>query len=180
MNRRLSALTLALLTVLAGCDQAPASVVGPILPRLSGRVVDNAHLHTGKQRVRLEAMSSALERETGPQYVIVTLPSLQGFPIEKFGISLGRGWGIGSRSRNDGVLLIVAPRERKVRIEVGYGLEKRLTDPFCAQIIRERILPAFGRGDFAGGIDAGSAAIVDRLRRTAAVNDHPAIRKQAA
>ena len=95
--------------------------------------------------------------------VIVTTPSLNGQKIEDFGVRLGRTWGIGRKGINDGVLLIVAPNEHKVRIEVGYGLEKTLSDPICAQIIRNEIIPRFHRGDIAGGIGAGALAIIDRI-----------------
>ena len=170
---------------LAACGSAapPASAnaqtwgAPPAFPALTGRVVDQADLLGPADEQRLAAASEALQREIGPQFVIVTLTSLQGRSIEDYGVQLGRTWGIGSRARNDGILLIVAPNEHKVRIEVGYGLERRVTDPFAGRVIRERILPRFRAGDFPGGIDAGSAAIIARLRshrsdREIAVEDH--------
>jgi uncharacterized protein len=139
--------------------------------------VDQANLLSPAEEQRLSAASEAVQREVGPQFVIVTVSSLQGRTIADYGVQLGRTWGIGSRARNDGILLIVAPSERKVRIEVGYGLERRVTDPFAARVLRERIVPRFRDGDFPGGIMAGSEAIVARLRsrqsdREIAAEDH--------
>ncbi|MBV9883395.1 MAG: TPM domain-containing protein [Sphingomonadaceae bacterium] len=167
----------ALALALAACGSAPPAAADaaavangsawgapPVFPTLTGRVVDQANLLPAAEEQRLTAASDALEREVGPQYVIVTVSGLQGRSIEDFGVQLGRAWGIGSRAHNDGILLIVAPNERKVRIEVGLGLERRVTDPYAARVINERILPRFREGDYPGGIDAGSAAIIARLR----------------
>lgn len=136
---------------------------GRPLPKLTGRVVDDAHLLTAEQQAGLTGRLAKLEAATGHQFVIVTVPSLNGEKIEDFGIRLGRTWAIGRKNINDGVLLIVAPNERKVRIEVGYGLEKPLSDPVCAKIIRDVILPRFRARDLAGGIEAGAASIVARI-----------------
>jgi uncharacterized protein len=95
------------------------------------------------------------------------VPSLQGFPIEGYGVRLARAWGIGRKGANDGVILLVAQAEHKVRIEVGYGLEKRITDPFAGKVLRERVIPAFRLGRFGDGIRAGSNAIEERLRSRA-------------
>ena len=97
----------------------------------------------------------ALEDKSSDQVVVVTLPSLQGFTIEDFGYQLGRHWGIGTKEKDNGVLLIVAPNERKVRIEVGRGLEPMLTDAMSNVIINGAILPRFRTGDYAGGIKEG-------------------------
>jgi len=136
---------------------------GPPLPRLSGRVVDGADLLSPAQEKDLSTRLARLEAATGHQFVIATISDLQGQKIEQFGVRLGRTWGIGRKGIDDGVLLIVAPNDRKVRIEVGYGLEKALSDPICAQIIREKIMPPIGRGDISGGIRAGAAAILSIL-----------------
>ena len=149
----------------SGCGKAPPIVVDNSgFPALSGRVVDGADLLSPAQEARLSSKSEALEKEVGPQYVVVTLPSLHGRPIGEYGVDLGRHWGIGHRGRNDGLLLIVAPAERKVRIEVGYGLERRVTDPFAARVISEQALPNFKVGRFPEGIEAATDALVNRLR----------------
>jgi uncharacterized protein len=156
-----------LLLAASGCEAEAPARRGPDFPALSGRVVDRADLLSPAQEAELSRQSEAVEREVGPQYVIVTVPSLQGYAIEDYGVQLGRHWGIGSSERDDGLLLIVAPAERKVRIEVGYGLERRVTDPFAAKVIREAILPSFRQGDFPAGIEAASDALVARLRSKA-------------
>ena len=104
-----------------------------------------------------------LEAKTTDQFVVVTLKSLQGTSIEDYGYRLGRHWQIGQKDKNNGVLLIVAPNERKVRIEVGYGLEGTLTDAISQLIIQNSILPRFKAGDFPGGIKRGVEDIVQVL-----------------
>ena len=96
--------------------------------------------------------------------MVATVPDLQGYEIEEYGYQLGRAWGIGQSEANNGVLLIVAPNERKVRIEVGYGLEPILTDALSHQIIQQQILPRFRDGDFPGGIGAGVDAVIQQLQ----------------
>ncbi len=111
-------------------------------------------------------MLAAHERATGEQVVVVTLDSLQGFSIEDYGYQLGRYWGIGQKGKNTGAMLIVAPKEHKVRIEVGYGLEGTLTDATSRTIIENDILPSFKRGDFNAGVLAGTASILKALGGT--------------
>jgi uncharacterized protein len=146
---------------------APRAIVVPLapLPKLTGRVVDLAHLLPAPVAQRLTVRLASFEARTKHQLVIVTIPSLNGEPIEKFGLRLGNGWGVGRRRHNDGVLLIVAPSERRVRIEVGYGLEKTLTDQASARIIAQDLVPAFRKGDFPGGIERGANAIMAQLSR---------------
>lgn len=143
---------------------APAAgLAAPTFPALTGRVVDAANLLSPEAEQKLDARLKALEDSTGRQMVVATLPDLQGYPIEDYGYQLGRAWGIGDAKRDDGVLLIVAPNERKVRVEVGYGLEPVLTDSLSSVIIQTQIVPAFRRGDMEGGILAGAAALADQL-----------------
>ena len=132
----------------------------PEFPALTGRVVDEAGLLSAATREQLTQLSEQYERTTSNQLVVVTVKSLQGYPVEDYGYQLGRHWGIGQKGRNNGVLLIVAPNEREVRIEVGYGLEGQLTDALASHIIQGQILPAFKSGDYEGGIVAGVQAIV--------------------
>ncbi|MDI1294389.1 MAG: TPM domain-containing protein, partial [bacterium] len=128
-------------------------------PKLTGRVVDDAALLSPAQEQALTAKLAALETQSGRQLVVATLPDLQGYDIADFGYRLGRAWGIGDKAKNNGALLIVAPSERKIRIEVGYGLEGIMTDALSSQIIRNTIAPRFKAGDMPGGIDAGVDAI---------------------
>lgn len=131
----------------------------PEFPELTGRVVDNANLMTAAQRQSLSQALASAEQNTSNQVVVVTLADLQGYEIADYGYQLGRHWGIGSKESDNGVLLIVAPNDRKVRIEVGYGLEGVLTDALSSVIIQQEILPAFRQGQFYGGIQAGVTAI---------------------
>jgi uncharacterized protein len=137
-------------------------------PKLTGRVVDNANLLDPAQEAALTAKLEALEKQSSRQLVVATLPDLQGYEIEEYGYQLGRKWGIGQAEKGDlekdnGALLIVAPNERKVRIEVGYGLEGLLTDALSSNIIQQDILPRFRDKDFPGGIAAGADAIITQL-----------------
>ncbi len=137
---------------------------GPKFPALSGRVVDAASLLSRDREAEIAARLEALERDTTDQLIVVTVDDLQGYAIEDYGYQLGRAWGIGQEGKDNGVLLIVAPNERKVRIEVGYGLEPVLTDALSALIIHNQILPAFRDGYFERGILQGVAAIDEQLR----------------
>lgn len=129
-------------------------------PALSGRVVDRAELLDSSTEARLAQMLAAHEQATSDQLVVVTVPDLQGRSIEEFGVELGRRWGIGRKGKDNGALLIVARDERRIRIEVGYGLEERLTDAQSSLIINNIIMPAFKQGDFARGINEGTAAMI--------------------
>jgi uncharacterized protein len=129
-------------------------------PELTGRVVDNAQMIEPAVREQLTQQLNAHEKTTGEQLVVVTLPDLQGTDIADFGYQLGRYWGIGQKDKNNGALLIVARDERKLRIEVGYGLEGRLTDAQSSVIINQVITPAFKAGNFSKGISDGVAAML--------------------
>lgn len=140
-----------------------SAMAEPKLPELTGRIVDEAGLVKYDDRKAIEADLAALEAKSTDQIVVVTLKSLQGYPIEDYGYQLGRKWGIGQKDKNNGILLIVAPNERKVRIEVGRGLEPLMTDLMSAMIIQNRILPVFRRGDYSAGIKVGVHDIADVL-----------------
>ncbi|MET0846674.1 MAG: TPM domain-containing protein [Pseudomonas sp.] len=129
-------------------------------PPLTGRVVDNAQMIEPSVREQLTQQLQAHEKATGEQLVVVTLPDLQGADIADFGYQLGRYWGIGQKDKNTGALLIVARDDRKLRIEVGYGLEDRLTDAQSSVIINQVITPAFKTGNFSKGISDGVAAML--------------------
>jgi len=133
-------------------------------PPLTGRVVDQAKLLSAAQAAQLEAKLAQLEAQSGRQMVVATVPSLQGYPIEDFGYRLGRAWGIGEKTTNSGLLLLVAPTERKVRIEVGYGLEPIVTDALASVIINQQIRPHFRDKDYAGGINAAADALIALLQ----------------
>ena len=153
---------------------SPALADGPKFPALTGRVVDDAGILSASTQSELTDMLAAHERATGQQVVVVTLDSLQGYTIEDYGYQLGRYWGIGQKGKNTGALLIVAPKEHKVRIEVGYGLEGTLTDAICSTIINSDVLPNFKRGDFNGGIVAGTTSILRVLGDNESSSAEPA------
>jgi uncharacterized protein len=133
------------------------------LPELRGRITDEAGLITPEDREVIETQLKELEQKSTDQVAVVTLNSLQDVTIEEFGLELGRKWGIGQKDKDNGIVLVVAPNERKVRIEVGSRLESQMTDAMSSIIINNGILPAFRRGDFSGGIRAGVRDINDVL-----------------
>ena len=132
-------------------------------PALSGRVVDQASIIPAAQRDALTQKLVSLEDKSGIQLVVATVSSLQGTDIESFANALFRNWKLGDAKKNNGILLLVAPNDRKVRIEVGYGVEGVMTDALSSVIIRGAIIPRFRSGDFAGGVDRGTDAIIDAL-----------------
>ncbi|MCB2073304.1 MAG: TPM domain-containing protein [Novosphingobium sp.] len=142
---------------------SPGHGLAQEFPELTGRVVDAADIIPDDIEARLTQKLEALETQSQRQLVVATLPSLQGYEISDYGYQLGRHWGIGDKERNDGALLIVAPSERKLRIEVGYGLEPVLTDGLSSLIVNQTIVPRFKEGDMAGGIEAGTDAIIEQL-----------------
>jgi uncharacterized protein len=151
-----------ILLALAGLLSA-AALAAPDFPALTGRVVDNAGMISAEMTSQLQGKLKAHEDQTTNQVVVVTLPDLQGYAIEEFGYMLGRYWAIGTKDRNNGVLLLVAQAERKVRIEVGYGLEGELTDAASSVIIHREITPRFKLAEFDDGIAAGVDAIIGTL-----------------
>lgn len=151
-----------------------AAVAAPTFPPITGQIVDNAGLLSAEDRMAIEAELKALEAQSTDQLVVVTVPSLDGYDIADYGYQLGRHWGIGQAGKDNGVLLIVAPNERKVRIEVGRGLEPVVTDLMSKIIIENAILPEFRRGDFGAGIRAGVRDLKDTL-----LGDAEAVKERA-
>jgi uncharacterized protein len=163
--------------LLAFAPAAPGQTL--TFPQLSGRVVDEAGILDAAVRAELTQTLADLEAKSTDQLVVVTLRSLQGTSIEDYGYQLGRHWQIGQKDKDNGALLIVAPNERKVRIEVGYGLEGTLTDAISRFIIETAILPRFRAGDFPGGIKRGVDDIVQVLTGDAEEYKQRAARAQA-
>lgn len=139
------------------------SVQAQSFPPLTGRVVDQAQLLDQSQNASLSAKLAAHEAQTSNQIVVATIPDLDGYAIADYANRLGREWQIGTAENDNGVLLVVAPNERKVRIEVGYGLEGALTDALSSIIIQREILPAFRSNDYPGGISNGVKAIIQAI-----------------
>ncbi len=137
-------------------------------PALTGRVVDQAGVMSAASRTDVEMKSKNLEDKSGIQLVVATVKSLQGNDIETYANQLFRFWKLGEAKKNNGVLLLVAPSEHKVRIEVGYGLEGTLTDALSSVIISSAIVPRFKANDFSGGIERGVDGIISVLTTDAA------------
>ncbi len=136
------------------------------VPPLTGRVVDLAHVLPGSTVESLTTQLAAHETQSGNQVVVLTMPSLEGDVLEEFSHRVATTWKLGRKGTDNGVLLLVAIAERKVRIEVGYGLEGVLTDIRSAQIIRHEIVPKFKTGDLAGGVTGGVNAILHTIDGT--------------
>jgi uncharacterized protein len=145
------------------------------LPQLTGRVVDGAEMLAPDQEARIGAKLEALERDTSRQLVVVTVPDLQGRTVEDFAFELGEQWKIGEKEADNGAILMIAPKERRVRIEVGDGLEGILPDAMAWFIIRDRITPRFKTGDYPGGIDAGVDGMIEQMRAPLEVAEERAL-----
>ena len=130
---------------------------------MTGRVVDQANIIPDDREAALVQRLEQLQRQSSRQLVIATIANLESHPIEDYGYRLGRHWGIGQSEANNGILLIIAPNERRVRIEVGYGLEPIMTDALSTRIINDEILARFRQNDVPGGIEAGANAIIAQL-----------------
>jgi uncharacterized protein len=169
-----------ILVLFAFLFAAPAMAVD--FPPLTGRVVDQADLLSPEQEQQLTQRLEALQRASSRQLVVATVPSLQDLPIEDYGYQLGRAWHIGQQGANNGIILLVAPNERKVRIEVGYGLEGIVTDALSSQIVNQQILPHFRTNppDYAGGILAGADALIQQLQAPPEAAEQAAVAAQQA
>ena len=139
------------------------AAAAPTFPPLTGRVVDDAGILSDDTKAQLTSMLEQQEKQTGDQVVVVTLKSLQGYDIDDYGYQLGRAWKIGQKGKNNGVVIEIAPNERKVRIDVGYGLEGQLTDAQSKLIETEIMLPWFRRGDYDHGVLAGTNAVLKAI-----------------
>jgi uncharacterized protein len=171
LTTRVAAAVFAFAAIALACVAASAA---PTFPELTGQIVDTAGLLSPEDRTAILADLQALEQKSTDQLVVVTVPSLQGYEIEDYGYQLGRHWGIGQKGKDNGILLIVAPNERKVRIEVGRGLEPIVTDLMSKIIIENAILPEFRRGNYGAGIRAGVRDIKDTL-----LGDAEAVKERA-
>ena len=150
----------------------------PQFPALTGRVVDGAAVLPAATRAQLTEALARHEQTTHQQVVVATVPSLQGYAIEDYGVALGRRWGIGQKKDNTGAILLVAPKEKAVRIEVGYGLEGVLTDAVSNDIIQQQMLPLFRQGDLAGGVVQGTLAMLAALGGEPITTPPPAVKEE--
>jgi uncharacterized protein len=176
--RKMRAFALSLSLILSGlCIPAPASgaaqpplSIAPTpsaesaIPRLSGHVNDYAGILTSQQRAALERRLSEYERETTHQIVVLTVSSLPNASIESFSLRVARAWKLGRKDFDNGVLVTVAPRDRKMRIEVGEGLSRFVSDSAAAKIIEESMVPDFRAGQFGKGIERGVERLMEECR----------------
>lgn len=132
-------------------------------PEPTGFVVDQANILSPEEEAQLSQKLEALKAQSNREFAVATISDLQGYDIADYGYQLGRAWGVGNEDTDDGILLIIAPNERKMRIEVGYGLEGIITDGLSGQIIRQDITPEFKAGNMFAGINAGVDAIGSQL-----------------
>ncbi|MFH1177328.1 MAG: TPM domain-containing protein, partial [Acidobacteriota bacterium] len=157
-------------TVATAFSALLAAAVGALdVPFLVGRVNDHAQMIPPPARARLEQRLASLEQATGAQLAILTVDSLEGEVLEDFSLKVAETWKLGGKERDDGLLLLIARRERKMRLEVGYGLEARLPDVACNRIINNILQPRFRQGQFGPGIEEAVAAIGAALKGEAPV-----------
>ena len=143
---------------------APANAGGLQFPALTGPVVDEAGVIPDEAEARLSQKLVALKTQSQRQLQVVTVASLQDYEISDYANRLFRSWQLGDKSRNDGVMLLIAPNERRMRIEVGYGMEPIITDGFSFLVINKIITPRFKAGDLPGGIEGGTDALIQQLQ----------------
>ena len=146
------------------------SAVAAALPSPTGYVNDFANVLNRQVSAQLENTLAALQAKTGAEVAVVTVDSLEGAPIEDYAVRLFQTWGVGKKGKDNGVLILVAPNDRQVRIEVGYGLEGAINDALAGRIIRERMIPAFKDGDFNAGIAGGTMAVAALVAKEANVS----------
>jgi len=151
---------IAFLVVLLAISSAFSAAALEVPTRPEGRVTDRTGTLNQRERIALEQKLEAFERETTNQIAVLLIPALEGDSLEDFSIRLAEKWKIGQKGRNNGAILLIVKNERKLRIEVGYGLEGALPDALAGSIIRNEIAPRFKEGQFYAGVDAGIKAIM--------------------
>lgn len=156
--------------ILAGCLLVLSnSAIAAVLPSPVGYVNDFAGVLDSSTSISLEKLLASFDAQTGDEVTVVTVKSLDERPIEDYAVDLYKTWGIGKKGKDNGVLILVAPNDRQVRIEVGYGLEGVINDAMAGRIIREKIIPAFKEGSFDVGILAGTQTVVAILAKVAGI-----------
>lgn len=160
--------------LLAACSATTEPTPFAYFDKHGGRVRDMANLLSPEAEQRLTRQLDTAEHAYGPQMGVVTVASLHNYAIEDFSLAYARAWGLGDKHRSDGLLLLVAPNEHKVRIEVGRGIESTFSDVYAKQVIDDIILPRFKQGDLEAGISAGVDELVAHMRQnpTLPANDN--------
>lgn len=160
---RLAPILLLALLLSPACKRIDAAPKQHASLELTGVVVDKADVLDAAAEARLTAKLLAAHTDYGPQMAVVTTPSLNGIAIDDYGLALANSWGLGDVKRSDGLLMIVAPNERKVRIEVGVGLEGSFNNIFAKRIIDETLTPQFKQGNFQAGIEAAVDQMIVKM-----------------
>jgi len=161
--KALRAPAIGVLAALLFCLAAALALAAPAYPALTGRVVDQANVIPAPTRMAITAKLKGLEDKSGVQFVVATIEALPDADIETYANGLFRAWKLGEAKKNNGVLFLVAPNERKMRIEVGYGLEGTLTDAISKIIVTTAAAPRFKAGDYGGGIERAVDAVIEVL-----------------
>ena len=162
VKRALVAMLYVCMSVVLMVPFSAAQSAKPI-PQLTGRVVDLANMIDAGEEANIVARLEAHEKKSGNQVVVLTIPSLNGESLEEYSLRVARGWALGQKDVDNGVLFLIAKNDRKMRIEVGYGLESTLTDAIASFIIRNTVRPLFRQGLFTGGTSAGVGQIIEVL-----------------
>ena len=153
--------------VLSGLLLTAAPATAQTFPKLAGNpVVDQADIIPAAEETALNTQLLELQQKTGHQLVVATVSDLEGRDVSDYGYRLGREWQIGDKEKDDGVVFLIAPNERRMSIAVGYGLEPILTDALSGRIIRDVVTPKFKAGDMPGGIQDGVNAIAEQIQLT--------------
>lgn len=165
-ERRLAAApaVAAALAVVAVALAAPAPAAALEVPFLSGRVVDEAEILSPETEQGLTAQLEQLEQQTGAQVVVLTVPSLEGDPLEDYSLRVADTWQLGGAERDDGVLMLIARDDRQMRLEVGYGLEGTIPDILAGRILDQAVRPRFREGDFDAGVASGVGKVAALIR----------------
>jgi uncharacterized protein len=166
------------LLIIIFCCCLPFAAYGLDVPRLQSYVNDYAGMISAPAKSKIEEALRTFEHSDSTQIVVLTIPSLEGEDIEEFGIKVGDTWKIGQKSKDNGAILIVSKQERKIRIEVGRGLEGKLTDLMSGRIIDGVIKPRFKEGDFDRGFISGVSSMIDATRGEFRAERRPAQRGQ--
>ena len=140
---------------------AVSSFAGTTFPKPQGFVNDFAKVMNDEKRIQLETTLTSFERESGIEIAVVTLPSLEGRPVEDVAVDLFAQWGVGKKGKDNGLLFLIAPNDRRMHVEVGYGLEGVMNDALAGRILDQVVVPRFKAGDVDGGIAAGTLALVE-------------------
>lgn len=155
------------------------SLAQPAIPELWGtRVHDEAKLLSAAYVSRLEAALKQYEDSTSNQIAVLIIPSLDGYPVEEYTLKVAEQWKLGQEKNDNGVLLFISVNDRKVRIEVGYGLEGVLPDAICNQIIRNEMAPYFRQDNYEGGVTASIQAIIQAIGGEYVAETHTVSRKK--